>query len=295
MEDNRAEAFYAEKTGNDRLEVLSTKEMALSDTEVPFLYFRRLAKHPKIKHGCSTRAGGVSKGCFSSMNLGFGRGDSDENVCINYDRLCTAIGFTKEQVVLPNQVHDTVVRRATGADCGKGIVKPQDYTSVDAQITNEPGVALAVFGADCVPVFFYDPVAGAIGTAHAGWRGTIGRIAEKTVQAMEKEFGSRSEQIEAYIGVSICGACYTVGGEVAECFQKEFPEATWETPEQKREGLCQLDLWQANRRILEEAGVKPENIVIGNVCTKCHSGLLFSHRAAGKERGNMAGFLMLAE
>lgn len=277
------------------LELLETKEMAVSDTEVPFLYFRRLAKHPGVKHGCSTRVGGVSTGVFSSMNLGFNRGDAEENVLENYDRLCKAMGFAKECVVLPDQVHDVVVRRATKNDCGKGIVKPRDYTCVDAQITNEPGVALAVFGADCVPVFFYDPVASAIGTAHAGWRGTIGRIGAKTVAAMEKAFGCKPEQIEVYIGISICGECYTVGGEVAERFRKEFPEAIKQTKEQKAEGICQLDLWQVNKQILEEAGILPEHIVIGGICTKCHSDVLFSHRVAGNDRGNMAGFLMLAD
>ncbi len=283
------------RTMNKELESLSNKEMAVSGTSVPFLYFKHLAKHSGIKHGCSTRVGGVSEGCFSSMNLGFGRGDADENVLKNYDRLCNAMGFTKEQVVLPDQVHETVVRKATKVDCGKGIVKPRDYSCVDAQITNEPGVALAVFGADCVPVFFYDPVAKAIGTAHAGWRGTIGRIAEKTVQAMEREFGSKLSDIEAYIGVSICGDCYTVGGEVAELFMKEFPQATTQTEEQKIEGTCQLDLWQVNRMILEQAGVLPENIVVGSVCTKCHSDVLYSHRVQGNDRGSLAGFLMLAE
>ena len=217
-----------------KLQLLATKEMEVSDTEVPFLYFKRLAEHPGVKHGCSTRVGGVSTGCFSSMNLGFGRGDADENVLTNYDRLCNAMGFAKEQVVLSAQVHETVVRRATKADCGKGIIKPRDYTSVDAQITNEPGVALTVFMADCVPVFFYDPVVKAIGTAHAGWRGTIGRIAEKTVHAMEREFGSKPGQIEVYIGISVCGDCYVVGGEVAERFLAEFPEATTQSEEQKR-------------------------------------------------------------
>ncbi len=280
---------------NQELEILSTKEMAVSGTSVPFLYFKRLAEHSAVKHGCSTRVGGVSEGFFSSMNLGFARGDADENVLTNYDRLCDAMGFFKEQVVLPDQVHDTVVRRATKADCGKGIIMPRDYDCVDAQITDEQGVALAVFGADCVPVFFYDPVAKAIGTAHAGWRGTIGRIAEKTVQAMTKEFGSQPENIEAYIGVSICGACYTVGGEVAEQFLKEFPETTTQTEEQKQDGTCQLDLWQVNRMILEQAGVLPENIIIGGVCTKCHSDVLYSHRVMGNDRGSLAGFLMLSE
>lgn len=280
---------------NNELQLLNTVEMVVSNTEVPFLFFNRLAKHTSVKHGCSTRVGGVSEGYFSSMNLGFGRGDADENVLKNYDRLCDAMGFTKEQVVLPDQVHDTVVRKATKADCGKGIVKVRDYSCVDAQITNEPGVALVVFGADCVPVFFYDPVVKAIGTAHAGWRGTIGRIAEKTVQAMEKEFGSKPEDIEVYIGVSICGACYTVGGDVAGLFMKEFPEATTQTEVQKTDGTCQLDLWQVNRMILEQAGITPENIVIGGICTRCHSDVLYSHRVHGNNRGSLAGFLMLAE
>ena len=116
-----------------------------------------------------------------------------------------------------------------------------------------------------------------------------------TVQAMEKEFGSKRSDIEAYIGVSICGDCYTVGGNVAEQFLNEFPEATAQTDVQKEEGTCQLDLWQVNRIILEQAGVKPENIVIGGVCTKCHSDVLYSHRVQGNDRGSLAGFLMLAE
>ena len=277
------------------LEMLATKEMAVSNTEVPYLFFRRLAEHPGVKHGCSTRVGGVSKGIFSSMNLGFGRGDSEEAVLENYDRICSAIGITKEQVVLPDQVHEVVVRKAGKADCGKGIVRPREYSCVDAQITNETGVALAVFGADCVPLFFYDPVARAIGTAHAGWRGTIGRIAEKTVQTMEKEFGSLPQNIEAYVGVSICGDCYTVGGEVAQQFMTEYPEAAKQTREQRAEGACQLDLWKVNRIILEETGVRPENIVIGGVCTRCHSDVLFSHRVTGNDRGSLAGFLMLSE
>lgn len=280
---------------DNNLLLLHTKEMAVSDTEVPFLYFKKLAKESGVKHGCSTRVGGVSEGDFSSMNLGFGRGDAEENVLKNYDRICNAIGIKKEQVVLPDQVHETIVRRATGEDCGKGIIKPRDYTRVDAQITNEPGVALAVFGADCVPVFFYDPAVKAIGTAHAGWRGTLGRIAKKTVQAMEKEFGCKPENIQAYIGVSICQKCYTVGGDVAEMFLKEFPEAVTRTEKQKEEGTCQLDLWQVNKTILKQVGIKPEHITVGSVCTKCHSDVLFSHRVAGDKRGNMAGFLMLEE
>ncbi|MCH5272173.1 MAG: peptidoglycan editing factor PgeF [Lachnospiraceae bacterium] len=277
----------------EALNYLNTAEMAVSDTEVPFLYFRRLAAQKGVKHGCSTRVGGVSSGVFSSMNLGLERGDPTENVTENYRRLCGAIGIRAEDVVLPNQVHELVVRKAVKADCGKGLFVPRDYAGVDAQITNEPGVALAVFGADCVPVFLFDPETRAIGTAHAGWRGTIGRIAAKTVSAMQKEFGCSPKHIEAYIGVSICGECYTVGGEVAQSFLREFPDAI-----KRRAGeddVWQLDLWQVNRTVLEEAGLKKEHIVTGGVCTKCHSDVLFSHRVTGDARGVMAGFLMLTE
>lgn len=276
---------------NEELNYLNKAEMAVSDTEVPFLYFPRLAAKRGVKHGCSTRAGGVSRGVFSSMNLGLGRGDPAENVLENYRRICGAIGICAENVVLPDQVHELVVRKAVKADCGKGLFKPRDYAGVDAQITNEPEVALAVFGADCVPVFLFDPEARAIGTAHAGWRGTIGKIAAKTVSAMQKEFGCRSEQMEAYIGASICGECYTVGEETARLFLPEFPDAVKRRA--GKEDVWQLDLWKVNRTILEGAGLKKEHIVTGGVCTKCHSDVLFSHRVTGDARGVMAGFLML--
>lgn len=278
---------------NEVLQGLNGAEMAVSDTGVPFLYFRRLAAQKGVRHGCSTRAGGVSSGCFSSMNLGFGRGDSEENVLENYRRICGAIGIRVESVVLPDQVHELTVRRASKADCGKGLFLPRDYTSVDAQITNEPEVALAVFGADCVPVFFYDPETRAIGTAHAGWRGTIGRIAGRTVTAMQREFGCRPETMQAYIGISVCGNCYTVGGETAQRFQEEFPAAIRRDVE--ADDTWKLDLWKVNRMILEESGLKKEHIITGGVCTMCHPDILFSHRVAGDARGNMAGFLMLTE
>lgn len=277
----------------ETLRSLNGEEMAVSETEVPFLYFRRLAAQKGVKHGCSTRAGGVSSGVFSSMNLGFGRGDKEENVLENYRRICGAIGIRAEEVVLPDQVHGLTVRKASKADCGKGIFTPKDYSAVDAQITNEPGVALAVFGADCVPVFLYDPKVRAIGTAHAGWRGTIGRIAGRTVAAMQKEFGCKPETIQAYIGVSVCGDCYTVGGEAAQRFLREFPAAIRQNGEE--DGTWKLDLWKVNRMILEEAGLKKEHIITGGVCTKCHSDVLFSHRVTGDARGNMAGFFMLTE
>lgn len=275
---------------------LSTDALVLTEDAVPVLVFPKLQKLG-IRHGCATRIGGVSEGVYAAMNLGFGRGDSEENVRMNFQRIADTIGFDSTKLVLGKQVHETNVRRAVASDWGKGLWTESDFVSVDAQITNEPGTSLAVFGADCVPILFYDPEHQAIGTAHAGWKGTIGRIAEKTVQSMQAEFGTNPSLVQAYIGPSICGHCYTVNKEVAKRFEEEFPEAITPVDPSKTgwEDERYLDLWEANREVLLQAGVRRENIVIGGVCTKCNSELLFSHRITGDARGNLACFIALSE
>lgn len=259
--------------------------------EVPFYAFRELLSEPEVRHGLATRFGGVSEGCFGELNLGYGRGDAAEHVTENFKRICEAIGTDVSKIVLPKQVHELNVRRVTKEDFGKGVFVPLDYESVDAQITNERGAVLAVFGADCVPILFYDPVHHAIGSAHAGWRGSIGRIAAITVEKMKQEFGTEPADVKAYIGPSICGDCYEVDGEVAKRFMQEFPEAT----KPLTGGKCLLDLWKVNRLVLLSAGLSEEHITIGHLCTKCNSEVFFSHRVMGDARGNLACFISLVE
>ena len=178
-----------------------------------------------IKHGFSTKLGGVSVGDCATMNLSFTRGDDEKAVLENHRRFAKAVGYPVKNVVLSNQVHETKILRVDEKDCGKGVVRESDIIGIDGLITNDKKVVLMTFFADCVPLFFYDPVKKAIGASHSGWRGSVKRIGEKTVRRMEEEFGSNPKDILAVIGPSICKDCYEVSEDVAAAFQKEFKEA----------------------------------------------------------------------
>ncbi|MFR8172226.1 MAG: peptidoglycan editing factor PgeF [Marvinbryantia sp.] len=259
---------------------------------VVWLTYPALEKTEGIVHGFSTRLGGVSEAHLSSMNLSFSRGDSEENVRENYRRIAAAIGFAPENLVFSDQTHTTNVRMVTEADRGKGYTVPRDYTDVDGLITDVPGLVLATFYADCVPLYFVDPVRGAIGLSHSGWRGTVGRIGKVTVQAMQEAYGCRPENIFAAIGPSICQNCYEVSEDVIEEFQESFNERFWsELYYPKENGKYQLNLWRANEIILKEAGILPEHLSVTDICTCCNPDLLFSHRASHGMRGNLAAFL----
>ncbi len=248
-----------------------------------------------IVHGFSTRYGGVSKGFCSSMNLSFQRGDKEEDVRENHRRFAEAVGYNIDQLVFSDQIHETTIRRVTEADAGKGFNRESDIVGVDGLITNDEGVVLMTFFADCVPLFFYDRRNRAIGAAHSGWRGTVARIGAKMIREMESEFGSDPEEILCVIGPSICQDCYEVSAEVAEQFQEEFEERDWnEILFQKSREKYQLDLWRANEIIFREIGVPKEHIETSGLCTCCHSGELFSHRASHGKRGNLAGVITLA-
>ena len=258
---------------------------------VPYLAFSHLEETHLVRHGFSTRLGGVSQGMFSTMNLSFSRGDEPEHVRENYRRLGRAVGFSCESLVFSDQTHTTHVRRVTEADRGKGFAIPRDYTDVDGLITNVPGLTLATFYADCVPLFFVDPVHRAIGLSHSGWRGTAGRMGQVTLEAMHREFGTDPAQVLAAVGPSICQDCYEVSRDVIEEFEK-WPELYYE---KENQGKYQLNLWRANELILLEAGVRPEHLSVTNVCTCCNPFLLFSHRASKGRRGNLGAFLMLKD
>ena len=228
------------------------------------------------------------------MNLSFSRGDEPERVRENFRRMAESIGFSEENLVFSMQTHTTNVRRVGKEDCGRGLLRPVGYRDVDGLVTNEPEVVLATFYADCVPLFFMDPVRHCIGLSHSGWRGTVGKIGKVTVETMTREFGSDPKDILAAVGPSICQDCYEVSEEVIGLFRENFVEELW--PKLfygKENGHYQLNLWEANRSIFEEAGILPEHITVTDVCTACNPELLFSHRASGGKRGNLAGFLGL--
>ena len=261
---------------------------------VPFFVFPSIEKTGAVVHGFSTRLGGVSEGIFSSMNVSFTRGDREEAVRENYRRLGAAMGFSCENLVCTDQTHTVNLRVVTEEDRGKGFVRPKDYTDIDGLVTDVPGLVLAAFYADCVPLYLVDPVRRCIGLSHAGWRGTVWKIGKKTVELMREQYGSSPEDLVAAIGPSICQSCYEVSKDVIEKFQEAFDERFW--PElfyEKDGGKYQLNLWRANELGFLEAGVRPERIAAAGVCTCYNPGLLFSHRASRGRRGNLGAFLML--
>ena len=262
--------------------------------KTPFLEYPLLKNTGIVRHGFSTRLGGVSKGCYASLNLSFDRGDDENAVRENFRRIAEEIGVRVEDMVLSQQTHTTNVRLVTEEDRGKGIVKERDYTDVDGLITDVPGLCLVTSYADCVPLYFVDPVHRAIGLSHSGWRGTVGKIGKHTVERMGECFGSRPEDIVAAIGPSVCMDCYEVSGDVIERFMEAFDGQFWSRIfYQKENGKYQLDLWKANELILKEAGIEERHIAVTNVCTHCNSGILYSHRATGDKRGNLCAFLAL--
>ena len=266
------------------------------EKEVPYLEYPLLTDTRIVHHGFSTRLGGVSQGCYASMNLSFTRGDDEAAVRENYHRIAKSIGVKCENMVLSQQTHTTTVRVVTEKDTGKGIVKPLDYTDVDGMVTNIHGICLVTFYADCVPLYFVDPVQKAIGLSHSGWRGTVGKIGKETIRKMEEQYGSDPKDILAAVGPSICKDCYEVSEDVILEFQKNFKERYWKDLFYRKEnGKYQLDLWKANEIIFKESGILPEHIAVTNVCTHCNSEILYSHRTSGDRRGNLAAFLALKE
>ena len=262
--------------------------------EVLCLSYPLLKKTGIVNHGFSTRIGGVSEGIFSSMNLSFSRGDDEACVRENFKRMAETIGVEPNSLVFAAQTHTTNVRKVTAEDKGKGIVYPLDYQDVDGLITNESGVCLTTFYADCVPLFFIDPVHKAIGLSHSGWRGTVGKMGQETLRRMREEYGTDAKDVIAAVGPSICQDCYEVSEDVIENFKEAFDERCWgELFYQKENNKYQLNLWKANEIILLEAGVRKENIAVPNVCTNCNSDVLFSHRATKGQRGSLAAFMAL--
>ena len=259
---------------------------------VVYLTFPKLAA-AGVRHGFSTRMGGVSKGYLGTMNLSFTRGDREENVRENFRRIADAIGFREEQLVFSAQVHETKIRKVTAANRGEGITK-ETAPGIDGLATDEADVPLYTSYADCVPLLFYDPQKKVVAMAHSGWRGTAARIGAKMVHFMEKEYDSRAENIIAAVGPSICRKCYEVSEDVAQAFREAFRSEQFPLLfDEKGQGKYQLDLWEANRIILTEAGILPEHLDVTDLCTCCNHDKLFSHRASHGKRGNMGCFMCL--
>lgn len=255
---------------------------------VPFLSYPLLENTGVVNHGFSTKLGGVSKGHCATMNISITRGDAPEAIAENKRRIAGAIGVRVEDMTFTHQTHTTNVAVVEEIDRGRR------FMETDGMITNVPGICLVTFYADCVPLFFVDPVKKAIGLSHSGWRGTVGKMGKVTVEKMTEVFGTNPKDVVAAIGPSICQDCYEVSEDVIEEFQGAFDKSLWEKLfYQKENGKYQLNLWKANEEVFLETGILKENIAVTNVCTHCNPDILFSHRITGGARGNLSAFLAL--
>ena len=248
------------------------------------------AENISVPHGFTTRLGGVSQAHLSSLNLGFHRGDDPQNVEQNYKILANALDFEYENLVLTRQVHSDIVRCVTKADAAG--IDHHAYPECDALITNDPGTALVVFTADCTPILLHDPIAGAVGAVHAGWRGTAADIAGKTVRAMVRSFGCDPKNIRAAIGPNISQCCFATDADVPHALVGAYGKAALQHI-RKENGKYYPDLKAINALSLQEAGVT--DITVSTECTMCRHHRFWSHRITGGNRGSQGAIIVCKE
>lgn len=242
-------------------------------------------------HGFTTRFGGVSRDHLESLNIGIHRGDLRENVLKNYEILGKALGFDVKNLVLSHQTHTDIVLQVGRAQAGAGLFAPE-LPECDALITNEPGVALAIFTADCTPIVLHDPVTGAVGAVHAGWRGTAAGIAGKAVAAMTRAYGCDPKKIRAAIGPNIGPCCFQTDADVPEAMVEAFGAAAEPFIRQVKEKYY-VNLKAINELVLRRAGV--EHIEVSADCTVCQSHRFWSHRVTRGVRGSQGAIIVCEE
>ncbi|WP_315376237.1 peptidoglycan editing factor PgeF [Oribacterium sinus] len=273
-------------------------EYTISTGILPMVESPLFQREIGLQHGFSTRKGGVSKEHLASLNLSFSVEDAKENVLENFRRIGERFGKTPEDFVLSKQSHETKVLKVGTKDRGKGITKDRDYEGIDALITDEKGIILSCFSADCVPILFYDPIHKAVGACHSGWRGTKGKILQNVVEEMRQHFSSNPAEILIAIGPSICKEQYVVSEDLALSFLEDYPDLGEDTASPIHsisKDKFQLDLWDLNRRIALNCGIKEEHISISGYCTMENPELFFSHRYSQGKRGLQGAFICLQD
>jgi len=261
---------------------------------VMFYVFPQLERLGFVDHGFSTRFGGVSEGYHRSMNLSFSNGDDEIKVMENFRNFAGALGVDVKSMVLSDQDHGTCLREIEEKDQGKGLIKEKDYQGIDGLLTKVPRTALVTQHADCIPLFFADSKHQAVAMVHSGWRGTWGEMAKKTVEGMKTAFGTKAEDLYVGIGPSIGPCCFEVEQDVLVKLQ-EVP--SWKDQDVVFQGneKYRVDLWQLNKRMLQDAGVQESRIFVTDLCTKCHPQVFFSHRIHGNQRGSLGGMIAVKQ
>ena len=273
-------------------------EYKISTGILPMVESPLFQRETGLQHGFSTRKGGVSKEHLASLNLSFSVEDAKENVLENFRRIGERFEKTPEDFVLSKQSHETKVLKVGAKDRGKGITKDRDYEGIDALITDEKGIILSCFSADCVPILFYDPIHKAVGACHSGWRGTKGKILQNVVEEMRQHFSSNPAEILVAIGPSICKEQYVVSEDLALSFLEDYPDLGEDTASpihRISKDKFQLDLWDLNRRIALDSGIREEHISISGYCTMENPELFFSHRYSQGRRGLQGAFICLQD
>ena len=248
------------------------------------------AEEISATHAFTTRMGGVSEGVFAGLNIAHHRGDSRENVEKNHALLASALGYSAEKAVMTRQIHSDIIRPVTETDC-LGL-DHHEYPECDGLITNTPGLALVIFTADCTPILLHDPVSGAVGAVHAGWRGTAMDIAGKAVRAMAEHYGCRPENIRAAIGPNIGPCCFETHQDVPQEMVETYGAAAekWIQPNRYK---YYVNLKELNRHSLQRAGVR--TIAVSPLCTACNPGQFWSHRITGNDRGSQGAVIVCEE
>lgn len=254
--------------------------------------YQLFEKHNEIAHFCTSRQGGVSVGNYASWNLSPFTGDNDADVAENQKILCLKLGIDCSQLIFPFQTHGTETRVIDEAFFQLSSNEKVEYLNgVDAIFTHLPNVCIGITTADCVPLLFFDPIKKVIAAAHAGWRGTCGKIGEKTVLAMVERYNCNAADILVTIGPSISSKVYEVGAEVLNRF--ETAEFEMSKIVEIRENNSFLDLWKANQQLLISAGILAENIQIAGICTYTEHDKFFSARRLTIKSGRMLSGIIL--
>jgi uncharacterized protein, YfiH family len=239
-----------------------------------------------LEHAFCTRRGGDE---YKSLNMSFREGDEEFRVLSNWDRLATAFAIPMEQFLVVNQVHGDAIF----------VIKPhgsyfstRDELNYDAIVTNRANLAICIKTADCVPVFIVDKVKKVIAVVHAGWRSSALGISAKVIKLMQNQYGSLSENILAAIGPSIGSCCYEVDQATADAFRQQNNYELF-LQQGKKKDKWMLDLPEANRLQILEAGVPENNIEVSEFCTTCNQDMFFSHRGSGGITGRQINFMMI--
>ena len=265
----------------------------IGDLEI--LSYFRFEAYRGVTNVVTTRVGGRSTGVFASLNLGLHVGDDPDTVLENRALLAQALAIEPESLTVPEQIHKTKIAVVKSAHMGKGAVTDDDALArADAMVTNVPDIPLMVLIADCVAVSLYDPTHNAIGLAHAGWKGTVGRIAELAVKRMERAFECEPADMVAGLSPAIGKGHYEVGEEVLDAFREAFGrDETSRFIREDMDGTCYLDLWGVNEWQLLECGIPAENIEISGLSTTSHPERFYSHRHDGGRTGRFGNLVML--